>query len=94
MLYESFSYTCAQAMAAGLPVVASRIGGIAETIGDCGYLIEPGDSSQLTRELLRLIASTPLRQQLSQDAVERGKVTFEASLVAQDTLHFYQQIIS
>lgn len=93
MLYESFSYTCAQAMAAGLPVVASRIGGIPETIGDCGLIVEPGDSSQLTRELLRLIAIAPLRQQLGRDAVERGKVTFEASLVAQDTLHFYRKIL-
>src|SRR5690348_10400900 len=46
LLYESFSYTCAQAMAAELPVVASRIGGIPETLdhGACGPLAEPGDS--------------------------------------------------
>ena len=48
--YESFSYTCAQAMAAGMPVVASRIGGIPETLnfGEFGKLVEMGDTKALS----------------------------------------------
>jgi glycosyltransferase involved in cell wall biosynthesis len=94
MLYESFSYTCAQAMAAGLPVVASRIGGIPETLGECGLIVKPGNAGQIAAELLKLIANPPLRQQLGQDALDRGQASFEASLVAQDTLDFYRKIIS
>jgi len=48
-IYESFSYTVAQAMACGKPVIASRIGGIPETLdfGRLGFLFEPGDQNSL-----------------------------------------------
>src|SRR5919108_4876320 len=59
LVYESFSYTCAQAMAAGLPVVASRIGGIPETVGDgvSGLLVEPGDVTGLAQAIVRLASA-------------------------------------
>ncbi|PJF27872.1 MAG: hypothetical protein CUN53_02455, partial [Phototrophicales bacterium] len=66
LIYESFSYTCAQAMASGLPVAASRIGGISETLadGECGMLIPPDDRDALTEALLTLIRSPELRRRM------------------------------
>lgn len=94
MLYESFSYACAQAMAAGLPVVASRIGGIPETLGEAGRLAEPGDAEQLADALLSLIRA-PQREriELGARARARAKSLFDAPVVAGQTAAFYKSVI-
>ena len=55
-LHEGLSIALIEAMAAGLPVVATRVGGIPQLItdGEQGVLVRPRDVDQLTRELLRL----------------------------------------
>ncbi len=80
MLYESFSYACAQAMAAGLPVVASRIGGIPETVEDniSGILVPPGDSAALAGALLKLAENPDLRRAMGRAGMQRAKNLFDA----------------
>jgi glycosyltransferase involved in cell wall biosynthesis len=93
--YESFSYTCAQAMAAGLPVVASRIGGIPQTIedGTSGLLIEPGDSTRLADALVRLLKDPRLRDRLGRAAREKSHADFAADKVARQTMEVYSSLI-
>lgn len=88
LLYESFSYTCAQAMAAGIPVVASRIGGIPETLdqGRCGILIEPGQVPELTQAVLRLAEDPPMRERMGNAGFERAKNNFAPELIAERML--------
>ena len=88
LLYESFSYTCAQAMAAGIPVIASRIGGIPETLGDgcSGVLVEPGDSHGLAMALIRLAGDSALRQSMGQMARAKARAEFGPAQLAQNTL--------
>jgi len=94
MLYESFSYTCAQAMAAGLPVIASQIGGIPETLGDCGVLVPVADSRSLAAALCELIQRPELRQDLGRNALCRAQQYFDSSIVAQQTVAAYRQILA
>ena len=63
-IYESFSYTVAQGMACGKPVIASNIGGIPETMnyGDAGLLFEPGNVDQLTDIMEKLYLDNNLRK--------------------------------
>jgi len=93
--YESFSYTCAQAMAAGLPVVASRVGGIPETIedGKSGLLIEPGDSTGLAEAVVRLLKDRPLRHRLGRAARDKSRTDFAADKVARQTLEVYASVL-
>jgi hypothetical protein len=93
-LYESFSYTCAQAMAAGLPMIGSRIGGIPETVADCGLVIEPGNVKSLTESLLTLIRNDSLRQELGQEASLRAHAVFDAPIIAAQTIQFYKDQVS
>lgn len=60
---EAFPVTIVEAMAAGLPVVASNVGGIADAIddGEGGFLFEPGDHVGLERGLRRLVEDEQLR---------------------------------
>jgi glycosyltransferase involved in cell wall biosynthesis len=56
---EGFSNALIEAMAAGLPVIATRVGGNLEAVreGDSGFLFEVGDDETLARLILRLIGN-------------------------------------
>jgi len=75
-----------EALACGLPVVASRIGGIPELIADerTGYLITPGDHRELADRIQRLMSDEPLRRRMGQearsDAVERFSTQSQVGL--------------
>ena len=63
---DSLSRTSVEAMASGVPVVASRIGGLPYTVTDgiTGLLCEPSDPVDLARQLARLLDDQPLRRQM------------------------------
>jgi glycosyltransferase involved in cell wall biosynthesis len=65
---EGLSRTSVEAMAAGKPVIASRIGGLPYTLtdGETGLLYEPGNSVELAAKLQLLLDQPQLRRQLGQ----------------------------
>src|SRR5437763_1359877 len=65
---EALGRTAVEAMAAGLPVVASRIGGLPFTVaeGATGLLCEPGEPDDLARKLEILLDDPELRWRLGQ----------------------------
>lgn len=64
--WEPFGLVAVEAMAAGVPVAASRTGGLKETVVDLredpangtGYLVQPGDPGELARALASLLLAT------------------------------------
>jgi glycosyltransferase involved in cell wall biosynthesis len=92
-LYESFSYTAVQAMAAGLPVIASAVGGLPETIEDVGLMIPPGDSEALAEAILRLAGDPALRAELSFRAELQSR-KFDMSVVTDRMVGFYQRVLA
>ncbi len=63
---DGLSITSVEAMAAGKPVIASRIGGLPYTVSDgvTGLLFEPGDAADLAQEIARLLDDEVLRRQM------------------------------
>jgi glycosyltransferase involved in cell wall biosynthesis len=94
LIYESFSYTCAQASAAGLPVAASRIGGIPETIPDgvAGVIADPGDAGQLAAALVRLARDPGLRRAMGAAGRDKAVRDFNAPEVAARMLDVYASV--
>lgn len=63
-IYESFSYTVAQAMACGKTVIASDSGGMPETVnyGDCGILFKAKSVESLTTKMIQVISDKKLQK--------------------------------
>jgi glycosyltransferase involved in cell wall biosynthesis len=68
--YENAPLVVYSAFAAGIPVVASNLGGMAEMVrhGESGLLFEPGDPEDLARQLSRLIEDPALLTKLGENA--------------------------
>jgi glycosyltransferase involved in cell wall biosynthesis len=71
---EAFGCTPVEAMAAGTPVVATRSGGIIETITDheTGLLVERNDSHALAEAILKLLENDALRKSMGRAARRRA----------------------
>jgi len=78
---ETFGVTFIEAMAAGLPVVTSRIGGARELVdGSCGCLVEPGDVAELASVLSRLAADPAERARLGAGGPARARQLTDPAL--------------
>ena len=93
--YESFSYTCAEAMTVGLPVVASRIGGIPETVleGECGLLAAPGDAEDLARQLKILIGDPEMRRRMGAAGRMSAISRFGLEATGRQTVDYYREVL-
>jgi len=60
-----------EAFAAGLPVVATAVGGVPQAVGHAGLLVEPGDAAQPAAALERLAREAELRDRLAADGLQR-----------------------
>lgn len=85
---EGVPVSLMEAMAAGVPVVTTRIAGISELVDDGvnGYLVSPGDSDALTAKIAQLLDEPTLRAEFG--AAGRQKVMAEFNLAEEvDRLH-------
>jgi glycosyltransferase involved in cell wall biosynthesis len=78
--YEGLCITAIEAMACGLPIVASSVGGLTESIvdGETGYLVERGDIDRYCTRLERLASNPNLRQKMGDSGRKRVESTYTA----------------
>jgi glycosyltransferase involved in cell wall biosynthesis len=88
---EAFPNAVLEAMSAGLPVVASGVGGILELVDDgrTGLLVTPGDPHALAHSVCRLMADSALGARLGKAACQevQGRYSFERMTSAFETLY-------
>lgn len=96
LLAESFSYTCAEAMAAGKPVVASHVGGIPETVDDgiTGLLVAPGDEVALADAIVSLGSNPNLREKMGRAGRDKVIREFDPVKIAQRTVDVYRTVVA
>jgi glycosyltransferase involved in cell wall biosynthesis len=71
--YEGYGMAVAEAIAHGLPVVATAVGAVPQLVGDdAGLLVPPGDAAALQAALRRILADIALRERLAAGAARRA----------------------
>jgi glycosyltransferase involved in cell wall biosynthesis len=91
-LSEGISLTILEAMARGLPVVATRAGGSPEVVvdGETGLLVAPGDAASLTEALLSLGRDTKLGRRMGLAGRRRVEAGFDVRHMVQSYEALYQ----
>lgn len=91
-IYEGMSNTLAEAMAAGLPCVATRVGGNPDVTGDAGLLYESGDTAALGTHLAKLKQDPGGAAAMGDAARERAKSVFGMSRMVDAYDALYQEL--
>ncbi|MEW6031472.1 MAG: N-acetyl-alpha-D-glucosaminyl L-malate synthase BshA [Bacillota bacterium] len=95
-LEESFGLAALEAMAAGVPVVASRVGGLPEVVGEGegGFLYSPDDTEAMAAGLRALLTDPDLRRSCGSLARERAFRLFSSEVIVPRYVSFYEEVLS
>lgn len=93
-LYEPFGIVALEAMAAGVPVVASAVGGLRDIIEHdrTGLTTFPGDANSIATQVMRVLADPLLAHSLTQAAL-LGLCQFDWHNIAENTVKVYKQVV-
>jgi glycosyltransferase involved in cell wall biosynthesis len=91
---EGFSNALLEYMAAGLPIVATNVGGNAEALeGTGGLLVSPADATALADAIMRFIDSSAERTRVGEQTRKRAREVFDIATAKQRTLDFYADLL-
>lgn len=93
---DTFPNTILEALACGLPVVATAVGGIPEQIQESrtGFLTPPSDAPAFAQQIARLIDDPGLRQEMGIRAAQQACQRYDQQLMIQRYLGWFQEILS
>lgn len=93
--WEGFPRSILEAMRAGLPVIASDVGGVRESVvdGTTGFVIPRGDDARLREGLRRLITSSELRVRMGQAGRARYEEMFTFDRLVERTTQVYETVL-
>jgi glycosyltransferase involved in cell wall biosynthesis len=89
---EGFCVSAVEAMAAGLPVVASDIDVLHEVIGDPGVFVNPGDPDEIAKALAELLENSEKRRRQGEEARERARTTFSIDRTVREYAKIYREL--
>ncbi len=91
---ESFGIVNLEAMACGVPIVASRVGGIPDIVndGENGLLITPGDSNALADAIIYLLENKDIRERMGKNGKKKIK-DYSWERIAERTENVYRMIV-
>jgi sugar transferase (PEP-CTERM/EpsH1 system associated) len=95
-LWEGMPNVALEAMACGVPVIATNTGGTPEVVqdGNSGLLVPPGNAAALTQAMAALIADAERRCQLAQAGRHFVEQTFSINQTVAQTVALYEQLLN
>jgi glycosyltransferase involved in cell wall biosynthesis len=93
---ESFPLTIVEAMLAGLPVIATTVGSVAEAVlpGETGLLVPPDDCEALAAALRRLLGDPTLRESMGRRGREHARARFTLQHMVEGYERLYKEILA
>ncbi|MBP9673639.1 MAG: glycosyltransferase [Bacteriovoracaceae bacterium] len=93
--HESFGYVAIEAMALGIPVIASNIGGLKEIIqdGQNGFLVPVGNAEILAEKIAQLLHSSVLKEQFQQAGIRTVTEKFSLASMIKKLDESYEKIL-
>ncbi|MFL5495509.1 MAG: glycosyltransferase family 4 protein [Gemmatimonadales bacterium] len=94
--WEGFPLSILESMRAGLPVVATSVGGVGESVqdGETGYLVPRGDVDLLRDRIRRLLSTPDLRLRLGTSGRTRYEQYFTLSHSVSQTIAVYRDVLA
>ena len=92
---ENLPYSVMEAMASGLPVIATRVGGLPDLVvdGETGFLVESNDAAALADRISKLAADRALRQRMGQAGRRKIEAEFLAGASVKSHLDLYARCL-
>lgn len=93
--WEGFPYAIIEAMRAEMPIIASQVGGVAESVIDglTGYCVPRGDVETLMDRLEKLVNDAQLRREMGIQGRQKYESELTLDKMCKTTLNIYQDII-
>lgn len=93
--HEGMPMAIIEAMACGLPVVATRVGGIPDlvTLGVNGLLIEPGHPDQLAEAIHRVVIDSDLRESMQASSFEIAHEKYDIEKLVVQLVNIYRTVL-
>lgn len=92
---DNFPLTILEAMACGLPVVATAVGGIPEQVedGETGWLVPPRDAEALATRITQLMEEPVAREAMGRAGAEKAAVAYSLERMVQQYEDWYAEIL-
>jgi glycosyltransferase involved in cell wall biosynthesis len=92
---EGLGMVLIEAMAAGRPIIATRVGGVPEIVEDgaTGILVAPGDSHAFAEAILKLSRDEKLREEMGRKGREKAEREFNMKIVALKYERLYEKLL-
>jgi glycosyltransferase involved in cell wall biosynthesis len=91
--WEGFGLVLLEAMAAALPMVATRAAAIPEVVGDTALLVSPDDPAAMAEAIRRLTDDPAFAQRLGAEALERLRTHFTPEEMVAKTAAVYERVL-
>ena len=93
---ESFGLSALEAMACGLPIVSSSVGGLPELVthNEVGYIAEIGDIKRMAKYIVTLLTNKKKYQQFSESARKHAVENFDKEIIIPRYINYYERILN
>ena len=93
---EAFGRVIVEAQAAGVPVVATKVGGVVDIIDDkeTGLLVPPADPQSMAEAVIKLFKDPGLCASIAEKALKKARALYNTVLFTENTLKVYEDALS
>ncbi len=93
---ESFGLSALEAMACGVPVISSSVGGLPELVihNETGYIAEIGDIDRMAKYTIDLLTNEKKYKTFSKNSRERAVKHFDKNLIVPQYIEYYEKVLN